>query len=183
LYPFSFDERHNIAGVLDYRYASGNAYNGPRINGVDVLSNFGVNFQFVSASGRPYTANLRPERFGSSGIIGSLNGNRLPWRFNLDMRVDKSFTLVKGKNPLNLNVYFRATNLLNARNVVGVYGATGSPTDDGYLASGEGRQFVDNLESAGRDRRAYLDSYSWILNNPNNFTQPRRLFVGAAFEF
>ncbi len=183
LFPLSFDERHNLAGQFDYRYGSGGEYNGPRISGVDILSNFGINVLVSSASGRPYTANVRALRFGSEGIAGTINGSRLPWRFNADLRIDKTFELVKGKNPLSLNVYFRVANLLNARNIVGVYAASGSPTDDGYLASGEGRQFVDALEAQGRNRQSYLDAYSWLANNPNNFTQPRRMFVGAAFQF
>lgn len=183
LIPLTFDERHNFNATIDYRYFGGDKYNGPTINGINILENFGVNLQMVSASGRPYTQAIRPTRFGSAGIAGAINGNRFPWRFNLDMRVDKSFALTKGKNPLNLNVYFRVTNLLNRKNIVAVYRATGSPTDDGYLATAEGRGFVESLEEIGKSREAYLDAYSWLLLNPNNYTQPRRMFVGASFEF
>ena len=71
-----------------------------------------------AASGRPYTAKLQPTRFGGNGTVGAINGNRLPWRFNLDTRVDKSFNLAAaGKKPLNINVYLRVSNLLNRKNV------------------------------------------------------------------
>ncbi|MFM8488208.1 MAG: hypothetical protein ACKOCH_17890, partial [Bacteroidota bacterium] len=109
-----------------------------------------VNVQTTAASGRPYTATLRPERFGGSGTLGSINGNRLPWRFNVDLRVDKSFALSKeGKKPLNLNVYLRVSNLLNRKNILGVYSSTGSPTDDGYLATAEGRSVTQGIANQG----------------------------------
>jgi outer membrane receptor protein involved in Fe transport len=184
LSPLSFDERHNIQAILDYRFSSGKRYNGPRIAGKDILSNFGANLQLSAASGRPYTARLRPERFGGSGTLGAINGSRLPWRVNLDLRLDKSFTLVaSGKNPLNLNVYFRVSNLLNQKNIVGVYSVTGSPTDDGFLATGEGQSLLNGLSTQGRDVDAYLSAYSWGLLNPDRYTQPRRIFIGAALEF
>lgn len=184
LSPLSFDERHNIQAIFDYRFASGKRYNGPRIAGKDILANFGANLQLSAASGRPYTARLRPERFGGSGTLGAINGSRLPWRINLDLRLDKSFTLVaSGKNPLNLNVYFRVSNLLDARNVVGVYSVTGSPVDDGFLATGQGQAFINGLAVQGRNIDAYLDAYNWGMLNPDRYTQPRRLYVGAALEF
>ena len=157
---------------------------GPRIGGSDILADFGINMQINAASGRPYTANLRPLRFGSTGAVGAINGNRLPWRFNVDLRADKTFNLsAAGKRDLNLNVYLRVSNLLDIRNVVGVYRYTGSPTDDGYLSIPEGQTSVDNVVSQGRSLQAYLDSYSWAMLNPNNYTQPRRIFVGAALLF
>lgn len=185
LFPLNYDERHNIAAIFDYRFASGRQYNGPRIGNSDILSNFGVNIQASAASGRPYTANLRPSRFGSSGAVGAINGNRLPWRFNLDMRVDKSINLAPaGKKDLVVNVYLRVANLLDRRNVVGVYRYTGSPTDDGYLATAEGQGVVENVAAQeGRSVQAYLNSYSWAMLNPNNFTQPRRIYIGASFAF
>lgn len=184
LSPLSFDERHNIQAIFDYRFASGKRYNGPRIGNLDILANFGANLQLSAASGRPYTARLRPERFGGSGTLGAINGSRLPWRVNLDLRLDKSFNLVaSGKNPLNLNVYFRVSNLLNQKNIIGVYPVTGSPIDDGYLATGEAQSFLSGLVSQGRNLDAYLDAYSWGLLNPGRYTQPRRLFIGAALEF
>ncbi|HNE27611.1 MAG: carboxypeptidase regulatory-like domain-containing protein [Saprospiraceae bacterium] len=184
LFPLSYDERHNIAAIIDYRFDSGKKYNGPRIGGSDILADFGINLQVNAASGRPYTANIRPARFGSQGAAGAINGSRLPWRFNVDMRIDKSFNLsAAGKRDLSLNVYLRVSNLLDRRNVVGVYRYTGSPTDDGYLASAEGQTIVQSIADQGRNLAAYLDSYSWALLNPGNFTQPRRIYIGAAFQF
>lgn len=184
LFPLNFDERHNLNATIDYRFADGKAYNGPTINGKDILSNFGVNLIATAASGRPYTAKFRPTRFGAAGTVGGINGSRLPWRFNVDLRIDKTFRLnPKAKTPLDVNVYFRVANLLNRLNVLGVYGATGSPTDDGYLVSPDGSSEVAQVAAAGLDTQPFLDSYSWIVRNPNNFALPRRLFIGASINF
>ena len=184
LFPLNFDERHNLSATIDYRFEGGKGYTGPIINGKQILADFGVNLLVSAASGRPYTAKFRPTRFGAAGTVGSVNGSRLPWRFNVDFRVDKTFRFnPKGNTPLDLNVYFRAANLLNRLNVLGVYGATGSPTDDGFLAFADGIAAVRQVQESGLDQQAYLDSYSWLVRNPNNFALPRRLYVGASLFF
>ncbi len=184
LFPLGFDERHNLSTTIDYRFDDGKAYTGPIINGKKILADFGVNLLVSAASGRPYTAKFKPTRFGAAGTVGSVNGSRLPWRFNADFRIDKTFHLnPKAKVPLDVNVYFRVANLLNRLNVLGVYGATGSPTDDGFLATADGLSAIRQVEDQGLNRQAYLDSYSWLVRNPNNFAQPRRLFIGASFIF
>lgn len=184
LFPLTFDERHNIQAIFDYRFDSGKRYNGPRIAGKDILALFGANLQMSAASGRPYTARQRSERFGGTGFLGAINGSRLPWRFNLDLRLDKTFDLVSNvKNPLSLNVYLRVSNLLNQKNVIGVYSVTGSPYDDGYLATAEGQSVLRGVAEQGRDQDAYLAAYSWALLNPGRLTLPRRIYVGAAFQF
>ncbi|MCS7037578.1 MAG: carboxypeptidase regulatory-like domain-containing protein [Saprospiraceae bacterium] len=184
LFPLSFDERHNIQGIFDYRFDTGKRYNGPRIAGKDILALFGVNVQFSAVSGRPYTARQRAERFGGSGFLGSINGSRLPWRTNIDLRVDKTFELNKNpRMPLSLNVYLRVANLLNTVNIISVYPVSGSPYDDGYLATAEGQSVVQGVAAQGRNVQAYLDAYSWAMLNPGFFTIPRRIYVGAAFQF
>ena len=184
LFPLNFDERHNLSATIDYRFDGGKAYTGPIINGKKILADFGVNLLINAASGRPYTAKLRPTRFDAIGTVGSVNGSRLPWRFNVDFRVDKTFRVnPKAKTPLEVNVYLRVANLLDRLNVVSVYRATGSPTDDGFLAGADGLSEIREVELNGLDKQAYLDSYSWLVRNPNNFAQPRRIFVGASFIF
>lgn len=184
LYPLDFDERHNIQAIFDYRFDRGDRYNGPRIGSADILSEFGANMIISAVSGRPYTATINPARFGGEGNAGTINGDRLPWRFNIDMRLDKNFNLSgAGKKALFLNVYFRVTNLLDTRNVLGVYTATGSPTDDGYLASQQGLNEIAQVLSQQRPLQPFLDAYSWNLNNPNVYSQPRRLYLGANFNF
>jgi outer membrane receptor protein involved in Fe transport len=187
LSPLSFDERHRLVTNIDFRYASGKRYNGPRWFGADVFANSGVGMQLTAVSGRPYTSRSQPTRFGGTGIEGAINGARLPWNLTIDLRADKSFRLFGGedKRPMFLNVYFRVQNLLDTRNVIGVYSASGSASDDGFLASPLGSANVGTLESTGRadDVDNFLLSYQWALLNPNFYTLPRRMYLGAIVEF
>lgn len=187
LSPLSFDERHRIAINLDYRYGSGAQYNGPRWFGLDVFSNAGVSLQANAASGRPYTKQLLAQRFGASGIGGAINGSRLPWNTTLDLRVNKSFRVGgnEGSRPLFFDVYLRVQNLFDTRNITGVYTASGSAYDDGFLVTPNGQSSIQVLADSGRetDIPYYLQSYQWGELNPGFFTLPRRVFLGATVQF
>ncbi len=192
LFPMSFDERHRLTGIIDYRYRSGKEYNGPRVSGIDVLANTGLNITTIAVSGRPYTAAQQPAAFGADGNKGALNGSRLPWNFTVNAQLDKSFNLTKpgAARSIGLNVYLRVSNIFDRRNILGVYRATGSPTDDGFLTSSLGQAFLQTDQfktQAGTVdnelRGAYLSSYSWKLLNPDNFSLPRRIFLGAVVDF
>ncbi|MEM6963386.1 MAG: TonB-dependent receptor, partial [Bacteroidota bacterium] len=186
LFPLSFDERHRFNISLDYRYAAGRRYNGPVLFGKDILANAGLNVQTIAVSGRPYTATLVPTQFGGSGTVGSLNGARLPWNFTLNVRLDKNFRLYtpqeKTKSPIDLNVYVRVQNLLDRRNLLGVYSASGSAEDDGFLTSSIGQSVLDGVRADGLEE-FYVPSYTWAMLNPGFFTLPRRIYLGAILEF
>jgi outer membrane receptor protein involved in Fe transport len=187
IFPFTYDERHRISFVGDYRYDSGKRYNGPRVMGKDILSNTGLNIQLSTASGRPYSPGTTIVRYDGTGYRGSINGARLPWNFNVDAKADKSFNLTKAdaKHPLSLNLYCRVQNLLNTKNVIGVYRGSGGANDDGYLSTALGtneKRTVTEIYGAN-SLDFFVDSYNWRLLNPNNYTQPRRIIVGAILEF
>ena len=187
IFPFNYDERHRFSFSADYRYASGKQYNGPRIGGLDILANTGVNLLLVTASGRPYSPGLNVVRYDGSGYRGSINGARLPWNFNIDFRADKYIQLTKSdaKHPLFLNVYCRVQNLLNTKNVIGLYRGSSDAADDGYLASGRGANDINSaIQTYGQENLQYfIDSYNWALLNPDFYTLPRRIYIGAIFEF
>ncbi|MEM1319052.1 MAG: carboxypeptidase regulatory-like domain-containing protein [Bacteroidota bacterium] len=188
LFPLNFDERHRIVTTLDYRYAKGKSYNGPTLFGKDVLSNFGVNLQMVAVSGRPYTAKLQPSKLDGIATVGQINGARLPWNYTLNLRVDKTFDLSsKGeggkKRSMGLNIYLRVQNLLDRRNIIRVYPASGSATDDGYLESPFGIGEIATIQNTGRDVQSFLNAYQWRVLNPNFYSLPRRIFLGAIFDF
>lgn len=180
LTPLSFDERHRINLSMDYRYQSGEKYNGPEIAGKQIFANTGLNLQAVAVSGRPYTKNVTPLELDGSQISGSLNGARKPWNYTLNLRVDKTISL---GSRSNLNIYFRISNLLDTRNIVDVYPATGAPDDDGFLASSRGADQLESIQNSKREVEAYLNSYQWRLLNPNYYTLPRRMFLGATLNF
>jgi hypothetical protein len=181
----SYDERHRFTCMVDFRYDEGKEYNGPQLFGKDILANFGVNVQALAVSGRPYTARVQPTEFSGSQIAGAINGSRLPWNFNLDMRIDKTFNLSKNpKSPLNINVYLRVQNVLDAANWAGVYTASGSPSDDGFLQSSFGQNTLANVAAARpNDVMAYRFSYLARMVDPGNYYPPRRIYLGATFGF
>ncbi len=187
LSPLNYDERHRLAWILDYRYGSGSEYDGPKLFGKNIFEATGLNIQLISVSGRPYTARQRPARFGGEGIAGLINGSRLPWSFNVDIRLDKTFRIVKAtetKKPLDLNVYFRIQNLFDTQNILGVYSASGSASDDGYLATPLGQAEVLNVRlSRPTDVLAFLNSYQMNMLNGGFYSFPRRIFIGANFGF
>ena len=194
LTPLSFDERHRFVVNLDYRYRSGRNYNGPMIGDFELFGNTGLNVQATAVSGRPYTKRLQPTRFGGSGFAGTINGARLPWSFYLDARLDRTFTLNYGtgdnSRPIFLNIYLRSENLLNTRNILGVYSFTGSAEDSGWLNSQFGRDNIRQLKEArggivpvGEEELPFLDQYQAALLAPGFFALPRRVYFGAVIEF
>ena len=55
IYPYTYDQRHQVITALDYRYGSGSSYNGPRIAGKELFKNTGANLVANFASGMPYS--------------------------------------------------------------------------------------------------------------------------------
>jgi hypothetical protein len=184
LSPLSFDERHRFAFTADYRFDEGQ-YSGPTLLGKEIFKDAGINLQLVTVSGRPYTKRKIPQPFGAAQIDGLINGSRLPWTYNLDLRVDKTFTISKdAKHPLSINAYFRVQNLLDTRNVRSVYRATGSADDDGFLTSALGQSGLESIKNSRPDNLdAYLFSYFIRELNPSNYFFPRRMYLGATFMF
>ncbi len=188
--PLSFDERHRLTVSVDYRYGSGRSYNGPEIQGKQILANTGLNVLMIAASGRPYTvAQGINGPYETIGFDGSFNGARLPWNTRIDVRLDRNIKLRSAitegdnkKDELSVNIYLRVQNLLDTRNQTDVYRFSQSPFDTGYLTSQRGISDVNQIaDEAGQD--AYVAAYQWSLVNPSFFTFPRRIYVGAIFDF
>jgi outer membrane receptor protein involved in Fe transport len=200
-HPLDFDQRHTIVMNVDYRFGSGKDYKGPTWTmkkGTDsektikLLENVGANVTFRAGSGTPYTKqqNISPDgQFGiqvQRGLEGSINGSNLPWNFRMDLRVDKDIALEwggdkegNGKKQASLNIYLQVLNVLNTKNVINVYKATGNPDDDGYLASAT----AQNTINAQNSPQAFRDLYSVKINNPSNYQRPRVIRVGLVLSF
>jgi len=118
-----------------------------------------------------------------TNLEGSVNGSRLPWRYRLDMRVNKSFDITWGEGEdlksASMNLYLQVQNLLNTQNLVTVYQYTGNADDDGYLNSAVGVNDTQNQV----DPTSFSDLYSLKLNNPNNYTRPRTVRIGVTLDF
>lgn len=184
IFPLTYDARHLINVNFDFRFRGGKAYDGPVLFGQNILGRTGLNLILNGSSGTPYSRqdNPTPEgQFGvrsSSNLEGTVNGSRLPWNYRLDARLDKDIKMPFGDDNF-LNVYMLFQNLLNTRNVLSVYGFTGSPSDDGFVTSGQGQEVVE----VQTDIPGFLDQYAIKVNNPNNFSIPRRIRLGVIMNF
>ena len=122
-------------------------------------------------SGTPYSKQSNITQDAAFGIAerhilaGNINGSNKPWNFRLDLRIDKSLELDFGgkkegqeKKHANLNIYLQVLNLLNTKNVINVYRATGNPDDDGYLASSSNASSISGRNNA----QSFTDLYGKV---------------------
>ena len=187
IFPYSYDQRHQITGTLDYRYGEGKDYNGPVLFGKDILANTGINLVGNFASGSPYSAQktITPaaSMSGGSGTLkGKVNGSRKPGTFRTDMQIDKNLIVKFGeddKKSANLNIYLLVNNVFNTANILNVYRATGNPDDDGYLNAAQ----YQNEIAIQNDEMAFRNYYAMKMNNPFNYAMPRTIRLGVKLDF
>ena len=191
--PLDYSQAHTGSIILDYRFGKG--------EGGRLFERFGANLIFTFSSGHPYTrtyalfgGQVDPYTAGvdymldtrSRKALEPINNSRTPWTFNVDLRLDKTFTVAAN---LDVTIYARIINLLNTKNVLNVYEMTGSATDDGFLSdlnrsravidANGGQNYVNmyraiNLENG----QAYWDALGRQL-----FSQPRQIFFGIKFSY
>ncbi len=187
--PLDYDRRHNINLEADYRYGRGKTYNGPSW-GRKILADFGVNFLFRTGSGTPYSrqSNITQDaaltKSQSHTLSGQPNGSRLPWTYRIDVRIDKNFIFkFGGENEKQkvtvLNAFITINNVLNRRNILNVYRYTGNANDDGFLTAAVSQQEINSKVNT----QSFIDLYSIVINNPNNFSAPRTIRLGVIYNF
>lgn len=189
IFPTTRDQRHLLITTFDYRYGAGADYNGPTIGGKQILANTGLNIVSTLGSGTPYsqqrlaTGTQLISGGGAPQLEGLVNGSRLPWQFNVNAQLDKSWELKLGKGEEKksayLNAYLLVNNLLNTLNIVNVYRFTGNADNDGYL---DAPRFQPNIE-AQVDEEAFRQMYALKVNNPFNFSVPRTIQLGVRLDF
>lgn len=190
--PLNFDQRHNIVTSFDFRYGGGADYNGPMLFNKPFLARTGLNIVFRAGSGYPYSRQTNVTQEGAellnerSTLEGNINGSRLPWQFRIDTRLDRDFEIKFGKakddgsrKSVFLNVYIQVQNLLDAKNVIAVYKATGNPDDDGYLSAATSQ----NAILGQVDPQSFIDLYRIKVNRPTNYSLPRRIHLGVKLDF
>ena len=184
--PLSYDQRHAISSAIDYHYGGGKDYNGPVWFGSKIFENAGANLTLAAGSGTPYSKQSNITQEAADGINdrstleGSLNGSRLPWQFRINMKINKKFEIKwNEKKSSHVNVYLQIQNLMDAKNIISVYRATGNAQDDGYLTSAASQSAIDAKNDA--DSFRYL--YSLAVNNPDNYSLPRMFRAGISLQF
>ena len=118
---------------------------------------------FTAGSGTPYSKQSNITQEATYGISeqttleGSLYGSRLPWQFRMNAKINKEFEIKwNEKKSSFVNVYVQVQNLLDARNVISVYRATGNPDDDGYLTSEAAQNNIAAKNNEESFRHLYL---------------------------
>lgn len=199
-HALDYDQRHTIVINLDYRFGAEKDYKGPmytRKKGdkektVKLLENVGANLTFRLGSGTPYSrqSNITPEgQFGlniNKSLEGSVNGSNLPWSYKVDLRIDKSLLVSWGKadgenkrKQSNLNIYLQVLNLLNTKNIIEVYKATGNANDDGYLSAASSQ----NAIASQVNPNSFVDLYGVKINDPSYYSRPRVIRLGIQLDF
>ena len=185
--PLNYDQRHRIVANIDYRYGSGDQYNGPVIGETQLFANMGLNLIANLGSGTPYTASTIATPITgeiSPSTEGSINGSRLPWSFNMDVNLDKNFRVKLGSEgdkakEINMNLYLWIGNILNTQNISSVYRFTGVSDDDGYLAAAQYQPLINSQNNPD----AFRNYYSMYVDNPFNLGLPRTIRLGLKFDF
>jgi hypothetical protein len=189
--PLDFDQRHQLVANIDYRYSSGADYDGPTWFGTQFFANTGANLTMRYGSGIPFSRNRFVSREGdinatsNNGLDGSINGSRMPSNVRFDLRVERSVKLKFGskdsdkRKSATLNIYLQVLNLFNTRNVIEVYRYSGNPDDDGYLTALRSQAEIRSQIN----EQSYRDLYSVRVNNPANYSLPRRTRLGVTLDF
>jgi hypothetical protein len=175
--PLDFNTPVKANLNLDYRFGSN--------DGPAILHDFGASLLLMYNSGHPYTrgdgvADLENDTRGRYPIE-PLNSSTTPSFFQIDLKVDKSFSIF---DKLNATVYLRVINLLDTKNTINVFSRTGSADDNGVLA--DPRYGQPAINEYGPQ---YYDLYKAISvdyqgASPNTlYGEPRQIHLGIRLEY
>jgi hypothetical protein len=187
--PLEFNNTLRGNVNIDYRF-------GPD-EGVGFLNDFGISVLASFSSGHPFTRGQGAEDLEGDARfrqpIEPLNSSTTPSTFQVDLRVDKSFTII---DRFSANIYISVINLFDARNVENVFLRTGSASDDGFISNPElEQQLLETYGSQYADlyRAVYIDYYERYQNsgvtnfgglgNPLFFGPPRQIQFGIKLSY
>lgn len=176
--PLEFDRPFMSNLNLDYRFGDN--------DGPSVLHNFGVNLLLTFQSGRPFTRAIgNPAQVGISQQgsgdarfrtpVEPLGSSQMPDYFNIDLKVDKSFSLF---DKLRATVYVTVLNLLNTKNATEVYLLTGTNTDDGYLSNPTTLQ-----QRLATDGQTFVDIYNLNIARNGLWNAMRQVRLGIRLDY
>lgn len=173
--PLDYDQRHNILGIVDYRYAKGE---GPKLGETYPLENLTANAVIQFFSGTPYTPmhmfDAATEAAVNPEPRGRVNSETIPWTLNIDLKVEREFQV----GGFTLIPYVWVQNLLNNDNATAVYESSGKPDVTGWLETDEGALFAQNTTA---ENGSYY--YQLKEDNPRNFAGPRVIYLGLRMGF
>ncbi|HUI66446.1 MAG TPA: carboxypeptidase-like regulatory domain-containing protein [Bacteroidota bacterium] len=171
--PVDFNSPHRGDVILDYRFAKG--------DGGPILQRLGLDLLLSFNSGHSYTR-LEADQFGPAPgdprfrtPIEPIGASTTPWYFQLDARLDKTFSV----GVLDLNVYVYVINLLNTDNAVNVFFRTGDANNDGFLSTSTGQGLISQY---GQQFVNYYNARFDGLNS-GNFGPPRQIRFGLKLDY
>jgi len=195
--PVDFNQTHSGAINFDYRLISNNYF----------LNGLGSNMLFTFNSGHAFTYVWRPvggqiSAFNagvdymndtrSRQALEPIGASTTPWVYNLDLKLDKQFSF----GNYRLTVFARVNNLLDRRNALNVYQASGSADDDGFYGNQVYSQaFIDQYgdDPDGDGVTDYEEMYKAInIDNDESYrtsvgnrliSAPRQVFLGLSVNF
>lgn len=193
--PLDFDQRHTGSVNLDIRTKPDD---GPVLMGGHPLGRMGLNLNWSFGSGLPYTPKriadtIFQARFSTAFPEAAINSAYTDWTHQMDMKLDKTFEV----GGVDFDAYVWVINLLGTKNPFsrkndrfnygmdigntdyrGIYEATGSAEDNGWLSTPEGQSWL--AANGGAPAEAL---YRANINHPYNWGTPRQIRLGMRFDF
>jgi hypothetical protein len=171
--PLNWNQANRGSILLDYRFG--------KDDGGDVLEQMGLNLLMTFNSGHSFTILTEPQRGPSpsdprfQNPAEPIGASTTPWFFQLDGRIDKTFSL----GPVSLDVYVYVINVLGTDNAVDVFPRTGDPSNDGWLLTPDGR-----LDAAASGPQ-YVAFYNAVNDgrNSGNWGPPRQFRFGLRVDY
>jgi len=160
-YPLDWDQTHTVSAYLTLQVSERDH---PRPFGIKMFNNWYSTLEFSYGSGYPYTPSNYTENKPDNLIL--TNSARVPnsvivdWKFDKYWKLSKHFRLATG---------FEIYNLLDRRNLRGVFAETGNAYDSSHEADQTDR-FDANLGS----------DYD---HNPRNYGSPRHILLHFRLQF
>ncbi|MBX7151955.1 TonB-dependent receptor [bacterium] len=171
-YSFHFPHERpvNIIAALNYKLGNGEGFG---LGKFKPISNSSFTIRFRELSGTPYTTTtivpIQVVVVPQGRVIERTNSSRTPTESSFDFKYTKSFNI----DRCHLMIYFEITNLLNQKDVVYVFPATGSPTDNGFLSTNAGQSLNERQ----------LQQYQARFKENAFLRPPRQVNIGINFEF
>jgi outer membrane receptor protein involved in Fe transport len=114
-------------------------------------------------SGTPYTPDVT-----SDVTVFLTNSEIKPSYFNTDVRFYKNISI----DALKVTLFMRINNIFDTKNETNVYGDTGRAGETKY-----------EREALLSGQKQYINTIADYYTNPQNYSEPRRIEVGATIEF
>lgn len=154
-YPVSWDQTHTVTAFLTVQVSERDH---PKPFGLHIPNHWYSTMEFSYGSGFPYTPSSYTENKQDNLILP--NSARMPNTVQLDWKFDKYWKLSK---RVTLTTGVEVYNVLNRRNVRGIFAETGNT----YDASHEADQTARYDANMGKDYN----------HNPRNYGGPRHLYL------